>query len=84
MCRVLSFVLNLATTTETYEAVLILPSQIQSLTRRLVSYIYYSTTFTHPMRRRNPKTMKKFSRTRGFLSNPARPDSPRHCYGNVV
>ena len=36
---VLVFVLNLATTTEKYGAVFILPSQIRSLTRQLVSYI---------------------------------------------
>ena len=49
---------------------------IQSLTRQLVSYIYCLTTFTRHMRRRSQKTMKKFSRTCGFPSNPARPGSP--------
>ena len=36
--KALIFVLHLATTTETYGAVLIHPSQIQSLTRQFVSY----------------------------------------------
>ena len=45
-CEALIFVLNLATTTEKYGAVLILPSQIQSLTRQLVSYILFNDIHT--------------------------------------
>ena len=42
----LIFVLNLATTTEKYGAVLILPSQSQSLIRQLVSYILFNDIHT--------------------------------------
>ena len=44
--KALIFVLSLATTTEKYGAILILSSQIQSLTRQLASYLPFNDIHT--------------------------------------
>ena len=75
---VLSLATSLGTTTEKYGAVLMLPSESQSLARQLVSHILFNDIHT------SQKTMKKFSRACSFLSNPTRPGSPRYGYENAV
>ena len=61
----------------------ILPSQSQSVTRQLVSYILFNDIHTSHATQK-PETRKKFWRTCGFLSNPGKPGSPRYCYENDV
>ena len=72
----LIFVLNLAITTEKYGAVLILPSQSQSLIRQLVSYVLFNDIRTSHATQQPGNC--------GFLSIPAMPGPPRYGYENVV